>query len=158
MASSSGCRKRFEPLCCFLPCWLLRGVADRVPPAAVPRCWPKKLALADVGWPCAGEAGPEGAEALDDGARGDGTVDMDMAPNQGSTTATMTMTMTKELSDARRARAQRSVQRAACKVNADLSVEVWRENRRLQSPRGCCSQRRVVAGASMPPGDLRVVT
>lgn len=85
MASSSACLKRLEPLCCFLLCWLPRGVDDRVdPPGAVPRCCPKKLlVLSAPGWFCAGEAGPEEEDALDDEAIGGGIADM--APNQGST-------------------------------------------------------------------------
>ena len=43
MASSSVCRKRLEPLCCFFCCWLLRGVgADRAE-GPLPRGWAKKL-------------------------------------------------------------------------------------------------------------------
>lgn len=89
MASSSVCLKRFEPLCCFLLCWLFRGVGeDRVDAAVprLPRCWPKKLAVVtEAGWFCAGEAGPEEVEAFEDDAIGGGLVDM--APSQGSTAA-----------------------------------------------------------------------
>lgn len=91
-ASSSVCLKRLEPLCCFLLCWVPRGVDDRVEePVAVPRCWPKKLVvLTGPGWPWTGETGPEAAAALDeDDATGGGMADMDMAPNQGSTPMTM---------------------------------------------------------------------
>jgi hypothetical protein len=74
-------------LCCFLFCWLLRGVGekrDAVPDVELPRCWPKKLAVAiEAGWLWAGETGTEDAEALDEDAAGGGLVDM--APSQGST-------------------------------------------------------------------------
>lgn len=87
IASSSVARKRLEPLCCFLFCWLLRGVGekrDAVPDVELPRCWPKKLAVAiEAGWLWAGETGTEDAEALDEDAAGGGLVDM--APSQGST-------------------------------------------------------------------------
>jgi hypothetical protein len=90
MASSSVCLKRFEPLFCFLPCWLLRGVGEARLDAPVatllPRCWPKKLTvLSAPGWICAGEAGPEDAEAFDEDATGGGLEDI-VLPNQGSTT------------------------------------------------------------------------
>jgi hypothetical protein len=87
MASSSVARKRFEPLCCFFAGWLLRGVGDArlAPVLELPRCWPKKLTVLSVaGWVCAGEAGPEDAEAFDDDATGGGLEDI-VQPNQGST-------------------------------------------------------------------------
>jgi hypothetical protein len=90
MASSSVCLKRFEPLFCFLPCWLLRGVGEArldAPDAAalLPRCWPKKLTvLSDAGCVCAGDVGPEEAAALDEDATGGG-LEVIVWPNQGST-------------------------------------------------------------------------
>lgn len=84
IASSSVCLKRFEPLCCFLPCWLFRGAGeDLLGVAELPRCWPKKLTVLSAGvCACAaGEAGPEGA--LEDEATG-GRLDI-AKPNQGST-------------------------------------------------------------------------
>lgn len=84
MASSSVWRKRFELLCCFLPCWLLRGVGDarlERPAPRLLRCWLKKLTVLRAGaWFCAGEAGPEEPVALDDDATGGGLVDM-VQPN-----------------------------------------------------------------------------
>jgi hypothetical protein len=48
---------------------------DPVP--MLPRCCPKKLAvLREVGWFCAGEAGPEDAEALEEDATGGGIADI----------------------------------------------------------------------------------
>jgi hypothetical protein len=88
MASSSVALKRFEPLFCFLAGWLLRGVGDarlEAPVPELPRCWPKKLTVLRVaGWICAGEAGPEDAEAFDEDATGGGLEDI-VLPNQGST-------------------------------------------------------------------------
>lgn len=98
IASSSVCRKRFDPLCCFLLCWLLRGVGEarlEAPVPALPRCWPKKLTVLSAGWVCAGEDGPDEADTLDDDATGGGLEDI-VQPNQGSTMggcATMTMTL-----------------------------------------------------------------
>lgn len=76
------------PLCCFLLCWLFRGVGeDRADaPELVPRCCAKKLVvLIDGAWPCAGEAGPEDAESLEEDAMAEGLADM--TPSQGFTTA-----------------------------------------------------------------------
>ena len=72
MASSSVCRKRLEPLCCFFCCWLLRGVGAERAEGPLPRgCAKKLLVLMEGAWFWAGETGPEGAEALDeDGAGG----------------------------------------------------------------------------------------
>tara|TARA_R110002003_G_scaffold122_9_gene11085 strand:+ start:8303 stop:8683 length:381 start_codon:yes stop_codon:yes gene_type:complete len=74
IASSSVCLKRFEPLCCFLACWLLRGVGEErldAPVPTLPRCCPKKwTVLSEPGWFCAGEAGPEDVGAFDDDATG----------------------------------------------------------------------------------------
>jgi hypothetical protein len=77
-----------EPLFCFFACWLFRGVGearleDAVP--ELPRCWPKKLTVLRVmGWFCAGEVGPEDAEAFEEDATGGGLEDI-VLPNQGST-------------------------------------------------------------------------
>jgi hypothetical protein len=78
MASSSVCRKRFEPLCCFFCCCVFRGVGDdRVGAGPLPRgCAKKLLVLIDGVWFCAGEAGPEDAEALDEDAVAGGLLDM----------------------------------------------------------------------------------
>jgi len=88
MASSSVALKRLEPLCCFLPCWLFRGVGEarlEAPVPELPRCWPKKLTVLRVrGWFCEGEVGPEDAEAFEEDATGGGLEDI-VLPNQGST-------------------------------------------------------------------------
>jgi hypothetical protein len=78
IASSSVCLKRFEPLCAFFCGWLFRGVGDaRVGAAPLPRCCAKKLLVLMEGvWFCAGEAGPEDAEALDEDAMTGGLPDM----------------------------------------------------------------------------------
>jgi hypothetical protein len=88
MASSSVCRKRLDPLCCFLLCWLFRGVGEArdEAPVPLPRCCAKTLVvLMDGVWFWAGEAGPEDAEILEDEATDGGLVDM--TPNQGFTAA-----------------------------------------------------------------------
>lgn len=48
----------------------------------LPRCWPKKLTVADTDWFCAGDCGAAGAEALEDDAVRDGFEDM-MLPARG---------------------------------------------------------------------------
>jgi hypothetical protein len=61
-------------------CWLLRGAGEALedePDAELPRCWPKKLGVAEGAWLCRGETGPAGAEALE--AAADGGLE-DMAP------------------------------------------------------------------------------
>jgi hypothetical protein len=61
-------------------CWLLRGAGEALedePDAELPRCWPKKLGVAEGAWLCKGERGPAGAEALE--AAADGGLE-DMAP------------------------------------------------------------------------------
>lgn len=76
MASSSVCLNRFEPLCCFFCCCVFRGVGDDRAGAPLPRgCAKKLLVLMDGVWFWAGEAGPEGAEALDEDTTG-GLLDM----------------------------------------------------------------------------------
>jgi hypothetical protein len=78
--SSSGWRNRLEPLFCLRLCWLLRGAGEALedePDAELPRCWPKKLGVAEGAWLCKGERGPAGAEALE--AAADGGLE-DMAP------------------------------------------------------------------------------
>ena len=83
MESSSGWRNRLELLFCLRVCWLLRGAGDALegPDAEVPRCWPKKFAVAEGVWFWMGESRPAGAEvleaeALDDEAAGGGLEDM----------------------------------------------------------------------------------
>lgn len=77
MASSSVCLKRFEPLFCFLCGWLFRGEGDdRAGAAPLPRGCEKLLVLIDGVWFWAGEAGPEGAEALEEDAMAGGLLDM----------------------------------------------------------------------------------
>jgi len=77
MASSSVCLKRFDALCCFFCCCELRGVGDDRAGAPLPRgCVEKLLVLAEGVCVWAGEAGPEGAEALDEAAAVGGLLDM----------------------------------------------------------------------------------
>jgi len=67
MASSSEDRNFFEPLFCFLAAWLLLGVGEFLKGRA-PRCWLKKVAVADADWVCAGDCGAVGADALEEEA------------------------------------------------------------------------------------------
>jgi hypothetical protein len=78
--SSSGWRNRLDALFCLRLCWLLRGAGEALeeePDAELPRCWPKKLGVNEGAWPCRGEVGPAGAEALE--AAADGGLE-DMVP------------------------------------------------------------------------------
>ena len=67
MASSSEDRNFFEPLFCFLAAWLFLGVGEFLKGRA-PRCWLKKVAVADADWVCAGDCGAVGADALEEEA------------------------------------------------------------------------------------------
>ena len=49
----------------------------------LPRCWPKKLTVADADWFCAGDCGAAGAETLEDEAAESGFEDM-MLPARGA--------------------------------------------------------------------------
>jgi hypothetical protein len=82
MASSSDCRNFFEPLFCFLAVWLFLGVGEFLNGRA-PRCWPKKFAVAETDWFCAGDCGAAGAEAFEDEAAEGGFEDM-MLPARGA--------------------------------------------------------------------------
>jgi hypothetical protein len=81
MESSSDCRNFLEPLFCFLLGWLFLGVGAFLK-GMPPRCWPKKLTVADADWFCAGDWGAAGAEALEDEAAKGGFEDM-MLPARG---------------------------------------------------------------------------
>jgi hypothetical protein len=81
MASSSEDRNFFEPLFCFLAAWLFLGVGEFLKGRA-PRCWLKKVAVADADWVCAGDCGAAGADALEEEAAEDGFEDM-MPPARG---------------------------------------------------------------------------
>lgn len=48
-----------------------------------PRCWPKKFAVAETDWFCAGDCGAAGAEAFEDEAAEGGFEDM-MLPARGA--------------------------------------------------------------------------
>jgi hypothetical protein len=77
MASSSVCLKRFDVLCGFLCCCAFRGVGEDRAGAPELRGWVKELlVLADSVCVWAGEAGAEGAEALDGAAAVGGLLDM----------------------------------------------------------------------------------
>jgi len=67
MASSSEDRNFFEPLFCFLAAWLFLGVGEFLKGRA-PRCWLKKVAVADADWVCAGDCGAVSADALEEEA------------------------------------------------------------------------------------------
>ena len=82
MVSSSDCRNFLEPLFCFLAVWLFLGAGEFLK-GRLPRCWPKKLTVADADWFCAGDCGAAGAEDLEDEAAEGGFEDM-MLPARGA--------------------------------------------------------------------------
>ncbi|KAH6619946.1 hypothetical protein C7974DRAFT_398551 [Boeremia exigua] len=82
MSSSSDWRNFLEPLFCFLAVWLLRGTGEFLK-GMLPRCWPKKLTVAEADWLWAGDWGAAGAEALEDAAAEGGFDDM-MPPARGA--------------------------------------------------------------------------
>lgn len=82
MASSSDCRNFFEPLFCFLAVWLFLGVGEFLK-GRLPRCWLKKLAVAETDWFCAGDWGAAGAEALEEEAAAEGGFEDMMLPARG---------------------------------------------------------------------------
>lgn len=47
MVSSSDCRNFLEPLFCFFAGWLFLGVGEFLN-GRLPRCWPKKLTVAEL--------------------------------------------------------------------------------------------------------------
>lgn len=82
MVSSSDCRNFLEPLFCFRAGWLFLGVGEFLN-GRLPRCWPKKLTVAELDWFCAGDCGAAGAETFEDEATEGGFEDM-MLPARGA--------------------------------------------------------------------------
>lgn len=82
IVSSSDCRNFLEPLFCFFAGWLFLGVGEFLN-GRLPRCWPKKLTVAELDWFCAGDCGAAGAETFEDEAAEGGFEDM-MLPARGA--------------------------------------------------------------------------